>query len=154
MEANIALPLDLGTDVNAIDISRPALRPGPYPMRIDSLELVESKSTPGGRNLRVDFSNTQDVLTSKDVSVPVGMFKISRFYPVQAAPGTKDPTSFARNLVELQDAALKTTQGNRPPFVPSDLLHKEVIVTLKVAGDDSQFPGSNEVSRVSALRQA
>ncbi len=151
-------PLSFAFDTNEVSTAYPVLPEGSYIAKIAAAEVVESSTTPGNFNLRVRFETTApatslDGLEKGLVDDVAPGHKLTRYFPLQ--PSARNPDfDFRKGLVELQDAALKTKQGERPPFNPEDLVNRELVIVVKVREDkEGPYAGqkSNDVARVRTL---
>lgn len=147
-------------DLNEVDTEFPVLDVQDVIAKITKLEIKDGKR-PGTRNLVVSFSTVARATSLKgreagqENDIAPGLV-IIRYYPLQGNPEKPD-YDFRKNLAELQDAALKTSIGNRPPFDPFDGQYegKEVLLRVKPKKDDNsgQFIPGTDISRVKALAE-
>jgi len=137
--------LNLNVQLADVDTSMPRLASGDQAIRIDSLEVVESKKTPGNFNLMTIFSTTEPAASTRGDVINPG-YKLRRYYPLQQSE-TEGAPDFKRDLAVLIDAAMGTNQSDRPELNDETarlLIGRVVSARIKVS-EDEVYGESNDI---------
>ena len=138
--------LGLGLDLNTVDTARPVLPEQIHALAIDKVDIQDSKSKAGNRNLVVTFKSVNDSPDVTGARIISAGYPITKYYPLQQSDNPKAP-DFQADLARLQDAVEGSKQGERGPFNPYNYVGKIVLAKLKVRKDD-EFGDSNEISKL------
>jgi len=149
--SNIAL--DCNIELAGVDTSMPRLETGDHAMVIKSVEVKPNKAETG-KNLVVTFATTGNAISTKGEPVNPG-FPVTRYFALQQSDNPKAP-NYLRDICKLIDAALGTTQENRPNLngeTLASLVGKEVLCKIKVRAADGDFDESNDIADIKPLAQ-
>lgn len=138
-------PLVLDVDLSQVDTAIPVLPANLYDLRVAAITREENKDK-NGFNAKVKFETTIDITDMKGNVVKAG-FPLFSYYPLQNKPDAEDKEQWKKNFAALQDAALGTSQGNRPSrFDAGEILGKIVRANVKI----DQYEG-RDTNKVGAL---
>lgn len=98
-------PLDLTTTLNDVDTSMPVLTEGQYFVELSKLTVVDSQNIEGQKNLKAQFRTLETTTSTEGKELSPG-FPVTRTIPLTE--------SWLPDVTRLIDAALGTSQGNRP----------------------------------------
>lgn len=141
---------DLNVDITDTDTTIPRLPDCQVAAEITKATVAEN-SRQDGMNLVVDFATLEEHEAADGKRTVNAGYPLRTWYPLQQSDNPKAP-DFRIGLAELSDAALGTSQGNRPSLkeMVSALPGRKVSVRIQFE-EDEQYGPSNRVRRVKAL---
>jgi len=135
-------PLSFDTDTTDVDTSMPVLAAGLYDLSVNVLGQERNKRD-DGYNLVVAFKTVDESTSTRDRVIKPG-FTLKNWYPLQSVDkDTGEPTKrWLENICQLIDAALGTTQADRPSLkLGLEQSHGQTVrARIVVEHDDNGIP--------------
>lgn len=128
----------LNMDLSNTDTSMPVLIPGPYALRVNKMEVKNSKTAgkEGNQNLNIELviAEPGQTTTGKTVS----NFKV--FHTISLTPSEKyDP---AQKLAQFKEAVLGTKEGSFKPF---EQYYGQTVVVQLIVESSAQYGDQNKI---------
>lgn len=151
-------------DMTTVSTAVPLLPAGLVRLRLDSIEVVDSKRVQGNKNMLVIFKTVAPIMSFSDPSRGIAEqelkeeWQVRQYYPLQhndeakaAIERGETPTwDYRQNIARLLDACEGTTQETRNPFDANRLLNKHVMAKIVVEEmDDGSGMLTNSIKALS-----
>jgi hypothetical protein len=143
--------IDLGYNVEDVDLSRPVLAAGTYPFTVVGVAAEQSKSNPQNRNLKVTFALAAVAEATNGKLVNPG-FRLTMYMPLQDV-GKMQPGQWKERPAQLHNGL-----GLTGAISTGEWTGKTVNCTVKVTPsrtDDASgrtYPEGNEITRFSQVK--
>ncbi len=138
-------PEDIGSAVDPLNMdlsntstSMPVLAPGPYALRVNKMEVRNSKTAgkEGNKNLSIELVLTEPAQTIDGKTLT----KFSVFHTISLTPTEKyDPTG---NLAKFKEAVLGTKAG---AFAPFEQYYGQTVMVQLVVESSVQYGDQNKI---------